>query len=100
MNICKADAIAQLAKWYSVGTTVRVTYRSVTGNILVVGTMTELSPSSIKITGDRSEILLYLRETSEYEYSDAHEPITETQKRRTNKYPTFIGVKFSSGDRL
>jgi hypothetical protein len=100
MNISKADAIAQLAKWYSAGTIVQAVYRSVTGNTLVVGTMRELTPSAVKITGDRCEMLLYFRNTSEYEYSDACEPITESYKRQTNKYPTLISVKFSTGDRL
>ena len=99
-NICKADAIAQLAKWHSAGTKVRATYRTITGNALIVGRMTELSSSAVKITGDGCEMLLYFRDTSEYEYSDSREPVTENHKGRANKYPTFIDVKFSNGDHL
>ena len=29
MNICKADAVAQLSKWYNAGTRVQATYRKV-----------------------------------------------------------------------
>jgi hypothetical protein len=100
MNISKADAIAQLGKWHSARTTVRAIYRSVTGNTVVVGRMSELSPSTVKITGDQCEMLLYFRDTSEYQYSDVREPMTEGQKRGVNKYPIVIDVKFSNGDRL
>jgi len=100
MNISKADGIAQLAKWYSAGTQVRAIYRTITGNALIVGRMSELSPSAVKITRDECEMLLYFRDTSQYEYSDAREPITEGDKGRPNKYPIIINVKFSNGDRL
>jgi hypothetical protein len=100
MNISKVDAIAQLSKWYSAGTRVQATYRSVTGNTLIVGRMTELSPSIVRITGDGCEMLLYFRETSEYEYNDARDPSTEGHKGQTSKYPIFIDIKFSTGDHL
>jgi hypothetical protein len=100
MNICKADAIAQLSKWYSASTRVQATYRSVTGNTLIVGRMTELSPSIVRITGDGCEMLLYLRETSEYEYNDARDPSTEGQKGQIGKYPIVIDIRFSTGDHL
>ena len=98
MNICKADAIAQLSKWYDAATKVRAVYRSVTGNILIVGRMSELSPATVKIQGDACEMVLYLRDTSQYEYNDAHQPLAD--KGKTNRYPIFIDVKFSSGDHL
>jgi hypothetical protein len=100
MNICKADAIAQLSKWYNADTRVQAMYRSVTGNTLIVGRVTELSPSILRITGDGCEMFLYFRETSEYEYNDARDPFTEGHKGQTNKYPIFIAVKFSTGDHL
>lgn len=99
MNICKADAIAQLAKWYSSETQIRAIHRSVIGNTLIVGRMSELTASTIKIAGDGCEMLLYFRDTSEYEYSDPHEPLTENHGR-TNKYPALIDIKFSNGDRV
>jgi hypothetical protein len=99
MNICKADAIAQLSKWYNAATKVRAIYRSVTGNILIVGRMSELSPSTVKIQGDACEMVLYLRDTSQYEYNDAHQPFAEGHKGQT-RYPIFIEVKFSSGDHV
>jgi hypothetical protein len=98
MNICKADAIAQLSKWYRAGIKVRAMYRSVTGHTLIIGTMTELSPSTVKIAGDGCEIILYFRDTSEYEYNDAREPLMEGHQ--TNRYPIFIDVKFGNGDHL
>jgi hypothetical protein len=100
MNINKADAIAQLSKWYNAATKVRAHYRSVTGNILIVGRMSELSPSTVKIQGDACEMVLYLRDTSEYEYNDAHQPFAEGHKGQTNRYPIFIAIRFSSGDHL
>ena len=100
MNICKADAIAQLSKWYNAATKVRATYKSVTGNTLIVGRMSELSPSTVKITGDGCEMLLYFRDTSEYQYNDAREPLTEGHKGQQNKYPIFIDIRFSNGDHL
>ena len=100
MNICKADAIAQLSKWYSSGVRVQATYRSVTGNTLIVGKMTELSPSILRITGDGCEMLLYFRETSEYEYNDARDPSAEGHVGQTSRYPIVIDVTFSAGDHL
>lgn len=99
MNICKADAIAQLSKWYKSATTVQAMYRSITGSILIVGEISELSPSAITIRGDDCEMALYFRDTSEYEYNDARAPRTEVVDQ-TNKYPIFIDVKFSNNDRL
>jgi hypothetical protein len=100
MDISKADAIAQLAKWYNASIPVRVLYQTITGNTCLIGRMSELSPSAVKITGDACEMLLYFRDTSQYEYSDAHEPLTERHNGRTNEYPTIINIKFSNGDRL
>ena len=100
MNICKADAIAQLSKWYNAATTVRAIFRSVTGNTLIVGTMSELSLSIFRIRGDECEMVLYFRDTSEYEYNDAIAPRSEGQMEQANEYPIFIKVKFSNGDHL
>jgi hypothetical protein len=100
MNICKADAIAQLSKWYNASTKVRVMYRSVTGNTLIVGRISELSLSTLRIRGDECEMVLYFRDTSEYEYNDARAPLNEGQTEQANKYPIFIKVKFSNADHL
>ena len=100
MNICKADAIAQLSKWYNGATKVRVLYRCVTGNTSMVGRISELSLSTLRIRGDECEMLLYFRDTSEYEYNDALAPLDEGQTEQGNKYPIFIKVKFSNGDHL
>jgi hypothetical protein len=100
MNICKADAIAQLSKWYNGSTRVQATYRSVSGNTLIVGRITELSASIVRITGDGCEMLLYFRETSEYEYNDTRDPFTGSQKGQTSKYPIIIDIRFSTGDHL
>ena len=100
MNISKADAIAHLAKWYNAGAEVRAIYHSVTGNLRIIGRIEELSSSAIKVVTIGSEILLYFRDTSEYEYNDVREPPTEINKYRVNKYPIFIEVTFSNGDRL
>ena len=100
MNISKADAIAQLSKWFNAATKVRAIYRSVTGNISIVGRMSELSPSTVKIQGDACEMVLYLRDTSQYEYNDALQPSAEGDKGQTNRYPLFIDIKFDSGDHL
>jgi hypothetical protein len=87
MNISRADAIAHLAKWYDAGTTIRATYR-------------ELSASAIKVSGSGCEILLYFRNTSDYDYNDNREPENQAIRPRKNKYPTIIKVKFSGGDYL
>ena len=100
MNICKADAIAQLSKWYNAATKVRVMYRTVTGNTLMVGRISELSLSTFRIRGDECEMVLYFRDTSEYEYNDARAPLNEGETEQANKYPIFIKVKFSNGDHL
>ena len=100
MNISKADAIAHLAKWHNAGTQVRATYKTVTGNSFVIGKITDLTPSAIKVTGSGAELLLYFRATSEYDYQDVREPSSDSAKNRQNKYPTIIDVKFGNGDRL
>jgi hypothetical protein len=100
MNICKADAIAQLSKWYNAATKVRVMYRTVTGNTLMVGRISELSLSTFRIRGDECEMVLYFRDTSEYEYNDTLAPLSDGQMEQGNKYPIFIKVKFSNGDHL
>jgi hypothetical protein len=100
MNISKADAIAHLAKWYDAGTQVQAVYRSVTGSVRIIGKIDELSSSAIKVAAVGSEMLLYFRDTSEYEYRDVQEPTTEINKHRVNKYPIFIEVTFSNRDRI
>ena len=100
MNISKTDAIAHLAKWYDAGTQVRATYSTMTGNAFIVGKIIDLSPAAIKVTGSGCEMLLYFRTTSEYDYKDVREPANEANKKRENKYPTVIDVKFSNGDHL
>lgn len=62
--------------------------------------MTELSPSTVSITGDGCEMLLYFRETSEYEYNDACDLSTRGHTGRPRKYPIIIDVRFSTGDHL
>jgi hypothetical protein len=61
----------------------------------------QLTSSTIKIVGNGgSEMLLFFRDTSEYDYKDAREPATEANRERLNKYPAFIEVKFGNGDRV
>ena len=100
MNISKDDGIAQLSKWHSASTPIRAIYRTITGNALIIGKMSELSTSAVKITGNACEMLLYFRDTSEYEYTDARQPVTEDHKGRPNEYPVVINIKFRNGDRL
>lgn len=100
MDISKEDAVAQLAKWRDAGTTVQAVYSTITGNLSIVGEITELSPAAIGIRGSGCEMLLYFRETSKFDYSDRLEPKTEANKDRLNKYPTVIDMKFSNSDRL
>jgi hypothetical protein len=100
MDISKADAIAHLAKWHNANTTVRAVYTTVTGNSSIVGKVSDLSPAAIRITGTGSEMLLYLRETSLFDYKDTREIPTDATKDRGNKYPTVIDVKFSNGDHV
>jgi len=100
MNISKADAIAHLAKWYDARTEVRATYTSIAGSTFIVGKIKDLSPAAIKVTGSGCEMLLYFRTTAEYDYKDTREPASEANKKRENKYPTVINVKFSNGDHL
>ena len=99
MNISKADAIAHLAKWYDAGTEIRITHTTVTGNLIVVGQISKSNDSAITITGKDCELLLYFRATSEYRYDDSRALPTEANKRRMNKYPTIISIKFATGDR-
>ena len=100
MDISKDDAIAHLAKWLDAETTVRAVYTSTTGNLSIVGKITSLSPAAIRVAGSGSEMLLYLRATSLFDYKDARQVPTEANKNRTNKYPTVIDIKFSNGDRV
>ena|SRR5207248_6617023 len=100
MNVSKVDAIAHLAKWYNAGTEVNAIYHSVTGNLRIIGRIKELSLSALKVVAIGSEMLLYFRDTSEYHYRDVREATTEINKDRINKYPIFIEVTFSNGDRL
>ena len=100
MNIGKADAIAQLSRWYNAASTVRATYRSGTGDMLIIGKLSELSPSAVTIRGDGCEMLLYFKDTSEYEYNDARAPNRDGHIEQENKYPIFINVTFSNGDHL
>jgi hypothetical protein len=100
MNISKADAIAHLAKWYNAKNEIRAVYRTITGNLSLVGRMKELSASGITITGMGCEMRLFFRDTSEYDYRDVRQADTEANKDRLNKYPTFIAVKFGNGDEV
>jgi hypothetical protein len=100
MDISKDDAVAHLAKWHDADTTVRAVYTNVTGNMSIIGTISDLSAAAIKITGSGSEMLLYLRTTSLFDYKDARQVPTEANKDRVNKYPTIIDIKFSNGDRV
>ena len=100
MNISKADAIAHLAKWFDAGTQVRATYKTISGNSFVVGKIKELSPAGIKVTGSGCEMMLHFRTTSEYDYKDTRQPASDLTKKRENKYPTVIDIKFSNGDHL
>ena len=100
MNISKADAVAHLAKWHDKGTPVRAVYATITGNLSLVGKISELSHASIKITGSGCEMLFYFRETSTFAYKDPREALTEANKDRVNKYPTVIEAKFGNGDHV
>src|SRR5438270_13352267 len=100
MNISKADALAFLAKWFSSKTSVQVSYKTVTGNMLLSGEIAELSSSAIKFAGTGSEMVLFFRDTSQYDYKDVREAATEANKARANKYPAFIEIKFANGDRV
>jgi hypothetical protein len=100
MDISKADAVAHLAKWHDAGTQVHAIYATITGHFSIVGKITELSQAAIRIKGGGCEMLLYFRETSNFDYKDPREEPTEANKDRVNKYPTIIEAKFSSGDRM
>ena len=100
MDISKGDAIAHLAKWHDADITVRAVYTTVTGNSSIVGKISDLSLAAIRIAGSGSEMLLYLRATSLFDYKDALQVPTEANKDRANKYPTVIDIKFNNGDRL
>jgi hypothetical protein len=100
MNISKADAIAHLAKWYDANSEVKATYQSITGTLHVIGRIHELSSSAITVAAAGCKMLLYFRDTSEYEYRDQREPTTESNRDRANKYPIFIEITFSNGDHL
>jgi len=100
MNISKADALAHLAKWFDAGARVRATFTNISGNSFIVGTIKELSPAAIKVTGSGCEMMFHFRTTSEYDYTDNRRPASEDSKNWLSKYPTVIDVKFSNGDRL
>jgi hypothetical protein len=100
MNISKADALAHLGKWYNASTEVRAIYKCVAGNLRLIGKIEELSSSAIRVAAIGSEMRLYFRDTSEYEYKDVRQPTDEIKKDGVNKYPIFIEVTFSNGDHL
>jgi hypothetical protein len=45
-------------------------------------------------------MLLYFRETSNFDYKDTRKEPSEANKDRVNKYPMVIEAKFSNGDRV
>jgi hypothetical protein len=100
MDISKADAVAHLAKWRDAETKVRAVYSTITGNISIVGKISDLSPADIKITGQNAEMLLYFRATSLFDYKDVRQVATDVNKGRVNQYPTVIDIKFNNGDRI
>jgi len=100
MDISKEDAIAHLGKWRDAEATVRAVYTNITGNLSIVGKISSLSPSAITIAGSGSELLLYFRATSSFDYKDVRQVPTEANKDRANQYPTVIDIKFSNGDRV
>ena len=100
MNISKADALALLGKWFNAEINVQASYKAISGNVMVTGQIGELNASSIKIVGNHSDMLLFFRDTSEYEYKDTRLPVNDENRERLNKYPAFIEVKFRNGDRL
>ena len=100
MNISKADALAHLAKWFDSGARVRATFRNISGNSFIIGTIKELSPAAIRVTGSGCEMMFHFRATSEYDYADNRQPVSEDSKNRLSKYPTVIDVRFSNGDCL
>jgi len=100
MDISKEDAVAHLAKWHDADTSVRAVYTTVTGNSSIVGKISDVSLAAIKIVGSGSEMLLYFRATSLFDYKDTRQVPTEANKDRVNKYPTVIDIKFSNGDRV
>src|SRR5437660_889976 len=100
MNISKADAVAHLAKWYDAKIEVRAVYTSITGKVVVIGRLKELSASGVTVAGTGCEMSLFFRNTSHYDFKDTREPTTETNRDRLNKYPTFINVKFSNSDHV
>ena len=92
--------VAVVNKWHDADVTVRAVYTTVSGNSSIVGEISDLSPAAIKIAGSGSEMLLYFRATSFFDYKDAHQVPTEANKDRVNKYPTIIDIKFTNGDRV
>ena len=100
MNICNADAIAHLGKWFAAGVQVRATYRTISGSSVIVGTITELSPAAIKVAGSGCEMNFHFRDTSEYDYKDVRQSASDDSKNRASKYPVVISVKFSNGGNL
>ena len=45
-------------------------------------------------------MLLFFRDTSEYDYKDTREESSRAGTERLNKYPAFIEVKFRNGERV
>src|SRR5215813_7200746 len=81
MNISKADAVAQLAKWYDAGTQVRAIYATITGHLSIVGKIAELSQAAVRIKGSGCEMLLYFRETSNFDRSEERRVGKECRSR-------------------
>jgi len=100
MDISKDDAVAHLAKWRNSDTTVRAVYTTITGNISIIGKISDLSSAAIKISGEKAEMMLYFRATSLFDYKDVRQTATEANKDRLNQYPTVIDIKFNNGDRI
>jgi hypothetical protein len=100
MNISKADAVANLAKWRDAGTQVQAIYATITGRFSVIGKIAELSQAAVRVQANGCELLLYFRETSNFDYKDPREEPSEANKDRVNKYPMVIEAKFSNADRV
>src|SRR5436853_7838773 len=96
MDISRDDAVAHLAKWRDGDTPVRAVYTTITGNISIVGKISDLSAAAIKISAEKAEMLLYFRATSMFDYKDVRQVVNQTNKDRVNQYPTVIDIKFNN----
>jgi hypothetical protein len=69
-------------------------YASQHGGFTLVGEITELSQSTLEISGDDSELVLDLGSALSFDYKDSREAATDVSEETRKIYPSVIDITF------